>query len=82
MYPPALAIPRNLQLLPEQARQLTNGLATLGIHSTVDARRGHNFDVTILLSPSGRERLPSDLKKVVDNQLSYLLPLVQIAHLE
>jgi hypothetical protein len=36
---------------------LTSGFVSPASHSAADARRGHSFDVAILLSPSARERL-------------------------
>jgi hypothetical protein len=50
-----------LQLLPEEHRHVTNGLAQPTMDFAADAKRGHNSDVAILLSPSTRERLPGNL---------------------
>ena len=57
-HPRALAAPRCLPLLPEQYRDLTNGLASPTISSAAAARRGYSFDVAVLMPPSTHERLP------------------------
>jgi hypothetical protein len=60
----ALAVPRCLRLLPESVRHRTPGdFASPTRHSTADARRGQSSDLTILLSPSARERFQRRKKR-------------------